>query len=69
MLKRQAEFIEEEDFEQILSYDFQKDRADMLESKLCLAKVELEIAQKMENFWNEAYEELNKEFMKYLETR
>jgi hypothetical protein len=69
MLKEHDESIGDDDFEQIFSYDFYKERAEKLESELCVAKIELKMAQEMENFWYESYEELNKTFMNYLETR
>lgn len=73
---------DEEDFEQIFSYDPQKERIEELESQLALAKVEIKMLQDKERFWHEAYEdkiandlgifwyeayqEVRKEFMKHL---
>lgn len=69
MLYDRIEFIEEEDFGQIFSYDAQKERIEDLESQLALAKVELKMMTDMEKFWHESYEEVNKEFIKYLERK
>jgi hypothetical protein len=61
------EVIENEDFEQIFSFDMNESKIEELESALQLAKIELKMAQEKIQLWKDLYQDLKNTLMKTIE--
>lgn len=59
--------IDYEELEQALSWDDDKETIEILESRLALAKIELNIAEDKAKLWQGLYNELYTNFMNVLQ--
>ncbi len=53
-----TQFTEDEDLEQILSRDEDKEKIERLESRLAMAKIDLNTAEDKAKLWQESYYEI-----------
>lgn len=65
-MKRQADYIEAEEYSAIMNYDPYKERADELSDELFRAKMELKLMEQARDAWRDAYNKLESMMWKTL---